>query len=81
MILIAKTLRSHHPNYFLDLKKYLQIIKDLIPSFEEQQLNVPVKDAGIDSIDMVVIRVAIEKYFKLEVSDKEWYAFSTYPSG
>jgi acyl carrier protein len=59
------------------LKRYLQIIKDVIPSFQEQQLDIPVKDAGIDSIDTVVIRVAIEKYFGLEVSDKKWYAFST----
>jgi probable biosynthetic protein (TIGR04098 family) len=59
------------------LKKYLQIIKDVIPSLQEQQLKIPVKDAGIDSIDIVVIRVAMEKYFGLEISDKEWYAFST----
>jgi probable biosynthetic protein (TIGR04098 family) len=59
------------------LKKYLQIIKNIIPSFQEQQLNISVKDVGIDSIDLVVIRVAMEKYFGLEVSDKEWYAFST----
>lgn len=59
------------------MKKYLHIIQDTLPSFKEEQLEVPLKESGIDSIDIVVIRVAIEKYFRFEISDKEWYQFKT----
>lgn len=59
------------------MKKYLSIIQSVIPSFTKQLLEVPVKETEIDSLDIVVIRVAIEKYFGFEISDKEWYQFTT----
>ena len=59
------------------MKEYLHIIQGVLPSFEEEQLEVSLKETGIDSIDLVVIRVAIEKYFGFEISDKEWYQFKT----
>lgn len=59
------------------MKEYLHIVQSILPSFEEEQLKVPLKETGIDSIDIVVIRVAIEKYFGFEISDKEWYQFQT----
>lgn len=59
------------------LKEYLHIIQSVVPSFEEDQLKAPIKETGIDSLDIVVIRVAIEKYFGFEISDIEWYQFQT----
>ena len=59
------------------MKQYLFIIQSVLPSFTEQLLEAPVKETEIDSLDIVVIRVAIEKYFGFEVSDKEWYQFTT----
>ena len=59
------------------MKEYLHIIQSILPSFEEEQLGVPLKETGIDSLDVVVIRVAIEKYFGFEISDSDWYQFKT----
>lgn len=61
----------------MNLKKYLHIFKSVLPTFEENQLEVPVKETGIDSLDIVVIRVALEKYFGFEVSDTEWFQYKT----
>lgn len=59
------------------MKQYLSIIQSVLPSFTEQLLEAPVKETEIDSLDIVVIRVAIEKHFGFEISDKEWYQFTT----
>lgn len=37
----------------------------------------PVRDTGLDSIDLVVIRVALEKYFGKEIPNSEWNNFKT----
>ncbi len=57
--------------------RYLQIIKDFIPTISKQDLSVPIREAGIDSLDLVVIRVALEKHFGFEISDKDWFSFNT----
>jgi probable biosynthetic protein (TIGR04098 family) len=59
------------------LKEYLHIIQIIVPSFEEEQLDVPIKETAIDSLDMVVIRVEIEKYFGFRISDSKWFQFKT----
>lgn len=59
------------------MKEYLHIIQSVLPSFQEDQIEAPIKEAGIDSLDVVVIRVAIEKHFGFEISDTEWYQFQT----
>ena len=59
------------------MKKYLQIIQNVFPIIRESDLDIPIKDIGIDSLDLVVIRVEIEKYFGKETSDTEWHQFKT----
>jgi acyl carrier protein len=58
-------------------EKFLQIIKETVPGIVEKDLQLPVRDIGIDSIDLVVIRVALEKEFKHEAPDREWFKLQT----
>lgn len=55
---------------------YLNRIKQIVPGFKEEFLNTPIKETGIDSIDLVVIRVELEKLFEFEIPDHQWYGFN-----
>lgn len=59
------------------MKKYLHILKQDISRITENDLYQPIKQTDIDSIDLVVIRVSLEKYFGLEVPDNIWFSFNT----
>ncbi len=59
------------------MKEHLHIIQRILPAFEKEQMEIPFKEAGIDSLDLVVIRVALEKYFGFELSDAKWYECKT----
>ncbi len=63
------------------MKEYLSIIQKELPSVTENDLIVPIRDTHVDSIDIVVIRVALEKHFKHEVPDAVWYQFQTLSEG
>lgn len=63
------------------MKEYLSIIQNELPSVTENDLIVPIRDTHIDSIDIVVIRVALEKHFKHEVPDAVWFQFQTLSEG
>ncbi|MCL2289131.1 MAG: phosphopantetheine-binding protein [Bacteroidetes bacterium] len=43
----------------------------------EQDLYSPIRETSIDSIDLVVIRVALEKHFGFEISDTTWFGYNT----
>ncbi len=58
-------------------EQFLNLIKEVVPAFSKEDLYLPVRDANIDSLDLVVIRVALEKHFGFEISDIEWYQFQT----
>jgi len=59
------------------MKKYLHILKQEISRISENDLYQPIKQTDIDSIDLVVIRVSLEKYFGVEVPDNKWFNFNT----
>ena len=59
------------------MNKYFQLIKNVLASVEESELNIPVRETGIDSIDLVVIRVALEKCTGKEIPNEEWNNFKT----
>ncbi len=59
------------------MEKYLQIIQRVIPSVSKGDLEISPRDAGIDSIDLVVIRVALEKFIGKEIQNSEWNNFKT----
>lgn len=63
------------------MKQYLNIIQRELSSVTEADLYLPIKETNIDSIDIVVIRVALEKYFNHVVSDSTWYNFQTLSEG
>lgn len=59
------------------MKQYLHILQKEIPSITEEDLITPIKQTHIDSLDIVVIRVALEKHFGFEISDSVWYQYQT----
>lgn len=59
------------------MKQYLYIIQKELPSVSEEDLILPIKETQIDSLDIVVIRVTLEKHFGFEVSDVAWYEYKT----
>lgn len=59
------------------MKRYLSILQDEISDISEEDIFAPIKQTHIDSIDLVVLRVALEKYFNLEISDVIWYKFQS----
>lgn len=63
------------------MKQYLNIIQKELSSVTEADLYIPIRETNIDSIDIVVIRVALEKHFKHVISDSTWYNFQTLSEG
>lgn len=59
------------------MKQYLHIIQKELPSVSEEDLFIPIRQTHIDSLDIVVIRVTLEKHFGIEVSDAIWYQYQT----
>ncbi|MDY0144058.1 MAG: phosphopantetheine-binding protein [Bacteroidales bacterium] len=59
------------------MKQYLHILQKEISKVSEADLFVPVKETHIDSLDLVVIRVALEKHFELEIPDVVWFNYQT----
>lgn len=59
------------------MKQYLHIIQKELPTVSEEDLFTPIRQTHIDSLDIVVIRVTLEKYFGIEVSDEVWYQYQT----
>ncbi|HEY3371644.1 MAG TPA: Pnap_2097 family protein [Prolixibacteraceae bacterium] len=59
------------------MKQYLKILQREIPKVSEEDLYTPIINTDIDSLDLVVLRVALEKHFNLEVTDILWYQFQT----
>lgn len=59
------------------MKQYLHILQKEISKVSEADLYVPVKNTHIDSLDLVVLRVALEKHFDLEIPDAIWFNYRT----
>ncbi len=59
------------------MKQYLHIIQKGLPTVCEEDLFTPIRQTHIDSLDIVVIRVTLEKHFGIEVSDEVWYQYQT----
>jgi probable biosynthetic protein (TIGR04098 family) len=55
------------------MKRYLHIIQKEIPKIVEEELYIPISETLIDSLDLIVIRVALEKYFLIEIPDDIWF--------
>ena len=53
------------------------IIKNIISDFEIKNLKETFRNIGIDSIDLIAIRVEIENIFGLAFLEEEWFSFSS----
>jgi len=53
------------------------ILKKVIPDFKEENFDVVFRNIGIDSIDLITIRVEIESTFGLTFLEEEWCSFAT----
>jgi probable biosynthetic protein (TIGR04098 family) len=60
------------------MTEYLEIIKSVIPSFEDEHLNEPFSNVGVDSIDLVTIRVDFERKVEKTIPDRDWMTFTSF---
>lgn len=59
------------------MKKYFELLKNALPSLKEEELAIPVQKTGIDSIDLVLVRVILEKFTGREIPNMVWQNFKT----
>ncbi len=62
----------------LTRESLLGIIRQYHPLFEETELQQPLKESRIDSINQLNIRIEIEKFTGYYFSHKEWFSFNTF---
>jgi acyl carrier protein len=58
------------------MDKYLEIIHEVIPSFRTEDFDLSFNDAGVESMDLVMLRVSFEKHFKKPVPAALWLNFT-----
>lgn len=59
------------------MKRYLHILQKEISKISEGDLCIPIKSLDVDSLDLVVLRVALERYFEIEIPDLIWFKCQT----
>lgn len=60
------------------MNKYLEVIKSIIPQFKKEDLDKPFSKAGVDSFDLVTIRVELEQLKEKPIPDKHWLTFESF---
>jgi len=61
----------------LNLDNFIKTLKSINPSFSKDEFNIPLRDTCIDSLDLVIIRVELEKIICETIPDFLWYGFNT----
>ena len=51
----------------MEMNDYLELIKSVIPQFNEEHLKENFQNVGVDSFDLVTIRVLLENYIDIQV--------------
>lgn len=59
------------------MNTYFELLKNALPSLKEEELTLPVQQTGIDSIDLVLVRVTLEKFTGKQIPNIVWQNFST----
>ena len=59
------------------MKQYLNILQNEISTITEGDIFTPIKQTHVDSIDLVILRVALEKHFRFDISDVIWFKFQS----
>jgi|GEM_PF-1871456 len=59
---------------YIELSK---LIQSITPAFTENDFMKPFKETTIDSLDLITIRVSIEKEIKSKISNEQWFEFES----
>ncbi|MEO8148357.1 MAG: LnmK family bifunctional acyltransferase/decarboxylase [Bacteroidia bacterium] len=59
------------------MNQYYELLKNALPHLQESELSLPVREAGVDSIDLVLVRVTLEKSIGKGIPNSEWNNFKT----
>ncbi|MFT3680839.1 MAG: phosphopantetheine-binding protein [Ferruginibacter sp.] len=57
------------------MKRYIEIIQNTVPEIDKKDIKLPFENIGIDSIDLVTIRVDLEKEIGKNIPDSKWVTF------
>jgi len=60
------------------MRNYIDLIKTIVPEFEPVQTKETFSDIGVDSIDLVAVRVEFERSLGTTISDKDWTSFRSF---
>lgn len=60
------------------MKKYFEVITSIIPQFSSEDVDKPFSKAGVDSFDLVTIRVELERVKGRPIPDREWLTFESF---
>ena len=60
------------------MEDFIKIVQKVVPRFNMDKLQTPFRELGIDSLDLVAIRVEIDKNIGHEISENKWYEFETF---
>lgn len=60
------------------MSQILSIIRNSVGSVAEEDLQTPIEDLGIDSIDFFDLRVALDSHSGSEIPDSDWLGFTTF---
>jgi len=56
-------------------QKYFNLLKKAYPSINQEEMMLPVRETSIDSIDLVLVRVTLEKFIGKEIPNSVWNNF------
>ncbi|NQU31860.1 MAG: acyl carrier protein [Bacteroidetes bacterium] len=59
------------------MEEFLTMVQSVNPNFKLEDLDKPFNIAGIESMDLVVLRVSFEKKFGRVVPTSTWLNFTT----
>ncbi len=60
------------------MDKYLKLIQSIIPDFNSNDIEQSFINLGVDSIDLVSIRVEFERHLGSPISDNDWTSFQSF---
>jgi probable biosynthetic protein (TIGR04098 family) len=59
------------------MNNYINILSEAIPGITAEDIDQPLNEIGVQSLDSIVLRGTLESYFGFEIPDNDWYGFKT----
>lgn len=59
------------------VEELIKIVLESTPKFQSSEIDLPVSQTSLDSLDLIVVRVALEKAIGNEIPDHTWFGFKT----